>query len=891
MYRTSLFVFLLCVFFVNLAAAQNLQMIQGTVKDSIGNPIAAASVTIVNNSGAGIHFGKTNDKGKFECNFNNNNEDLAIKVGALGYQPFILALQQKNTQQLEIVLKQNIVKLHEVTIQSKTKISLSSDTLKYSVKGFQESNDRVIADVINRLPGIQIDENGGIKYNGKSITNVYIDGDNLLDGRYKMTTNNIPVGSVQQVQVIERDQPIKALNGYVNSNNVSLNIKLTDSARTSVVNTGYIGAGNNAYHGELNNLTFRKKIKSINTLKANNIGQNLEAEQSSLGVSFNNETELKIPQTYLSMESGSLPNLQEKYYLMNNDYSGSMNMLLNLGSDWGLRFNLSSLQLKRKYQYNNLLSYFLGNADTVTFNELQDNIYKLNQWHAEAQIEKNSKLFYLKSITKFEIPKWNRYGNTKQNEQQFEQNQPTKQYSLSNETQLVKALGVDRVLQYNSVLQYYNVDENLKISPGIQADIVNNGDQFLSLNQQVGAKNIFINQTVSLRNKFNRLVLSALLGASFERNQLQSTLYKTDTSNTMSSAGNGFLNDLKFDQLALFGKVSALYSLKNGSIQVEINPTMNVITYRDALQPLDNKKKYLLTNPSLEFRKNVGKYHEINARLSLQTEFGQANDVYNGTILVNYRQFNANSIPLPQSDIGALNIRYSYRRPLEMLFYNIGVTASRTRQNYINSYIIDSGLTKSVAIDFRNIQNQYALNGNISKYLFFIETNATLNFGLSFKKGFNYYNTEITPFQITQINTGLTLRKKLFNKITLSLAGDLNQFSNQQQGTGYSPIVNETSIEKIKGEWLHNISQELSYTVGYNFISYRQTNNEAIKNHFLDAKIKFAPSKWKSFFEFECTNLLNQRSYQQINSTANQLSVYQMPIRARTFMVKYSFSL
>lgn len=861
----------------------------GSVKDSIGNPIASASIAVVNENGAGIIFSKTNDKGLFKCDFQSSNDSYFIKVSAMGYQPFSKAIQQINGQNISIMIKQSVYRLNEVTVKSNAKISLSSDTLKYNVNGFKESNDRVIGDVINRLPGIQVDDNGAITYNGKRITNVYIDGDNLLDGRYKMATNNIPVGAVEQVQVIERDQPIKALNGYVSSNNVSLNIKLTDSARTMNANTGYIGAGNKAYTGELNNLIFNKKIKAINTFKTNNIGENLEAEQASLGVTFNNEVGLKTPQTFLSMESENMPNMKEKYYLLNNDYSASLNALTKLKDDWGLRLNLSTLQLKRKYKYTNAVSYFLGNADTIRFNETQDNVYKLNQWHAEAQLEKNSKSIYIKSITKFEIPNWNRNGNTIQNEQGFGQSQPTHQISVSNETNLVKVLGVNNILQYNGLVQYFKVKENLRITPGVQEDIVNDGFGYLLLNQQADTRNIFVNQSATFKTRFNRFVLSAAAGLSYEHNQLKSNLYKTDSANAVIPVGNEFKNDVKFGKFGIYGRVSALYLLEKGSVNLEANPTWSNISYSQTEKDRSKKNSYFLFNPIIEFKKNLGKYSELNARFAQQTEFGQVNDIYTGNILVNYRQFNFNDRPLPKTDLSIFNIRYAYRKPLKMLFYNFIFNYDQTRQNFINSYSIDSGLTKSIAIDFKNKLEQYSVSGNLSKYLFPLKLNFSVHGNLSMQKGNSLYNDEITPFNIKQMGAGVTLRKKLLSKITLTWSGDLTRSVNKQESLN-GLISNETAGEKIKGEWQHNISSAISYTVAYNFTTYRQSLQQPVRNQFFDFNIKVAPVKWKSFFEFQCINLINQKLYRQINSSANQLSTYEMPLRERTFLLKYAFS-
>ncbi|MGY0035826.1 hypothetical protein [Pedobacter sp. NJ-S-72] len=746
--------------------------------------------------------------------------------------------------------------------------------------------------MINKLPGIQIDEKGVISYNGMRITNVYIDGDNLLDGKYGIATKNVPVGAVEQVQVIERDQPIKALNGYIVTNNVSLNLKLTDSARTITINTGHTGLGNKAYSTELNNLIFKNKIKSINNLKANNVGQDLLNENSNVGVSFNNnDVNLKTGQPYLTMEAGAQPTVSDKYYLMNNDNAGSINVLFKLKSDWGVRLNLSSLQLKRKYNYSNLANYFLPNAETIVYKELQDNIYKLNQWQFQGQIEKNSSSIYLKSITKLEIPKWNRVGNTSQNGLGFAQNQPSSYLSLSNETNVAKALGKDNILQYNSVIQYYKMDENLKILPGLQEDIVNDSIGYIMLDQQVRTtKNIFINQSASYKLKFNQFIFSTSLGASFEHNKLSSNLYKTDSTNNISAVGNRFKNDVNFNHLSLFGKASLIYLIQKGSLSVETSPSYDFINYTSPEKSNTTKNKYFLVNPIIDIRKNINKYGELNFRFAQQTEFGQVNEIYPGTILVNYRQFNFNETPLPKTDITSFSARYSYRKPIKMLFYNLNFTYNRTKQNFINSYTIDSGLTKSIAIDFKNKTDKYTINGNISKYLFFAETNlsGSGNFGL--QEGYSFYNNEITPFNAYDFNLAITARKKIFSKATLSITGEMGKLINKQNTLQNKEIKNETKIEKLKAEWQHNLNSQLSYTLSYNFTSYQQSLQQAVRNNFLDVNVKYAPTKWKNYFEFQCINLVNKNLYQQINSSSNQLSVFQIPLRERTFLLKYFFT-
>ncbi|MRG44076.1 hypothetical protein GFS24_03075 [Chitinophaga sp. SYP-B3965] len=871
MYTRHLFLlfFLLCS--SSLLFAQTTQTVHGLVKDSVGSPVIGASVTIINKDGAGITFERTNHKGIFNCIFPNTDEHLAIKVTALGYQQFILPLSIPNEQYV-ITLRKTARQLQEVVIRSDSKISLDSDTLKYNVKAFADKNDRVIADLIGRLPGLQVDDKGAISYNGKRINNIYIDGDNLLGGKYRLATNNVPVEAVEQVQVIERDQPIKALNGYVVANNVSLNLKLTDNARTTTINTGDIGLGNKAYSAQLNNLIFKKQIKSINNLKTNNIGENLENENADIGVSSNgNESTLMSPHPYLSMENETLPGIAEKYYLMNNDNTANINTLLKFTDDWSFRLNVSTLQLKRKYNYSNQVSYILPNADTIGYDEIQHNVFNLNHWQIHSQIEKNSKSVYLISVTKLDLPKWDREGSMVQNGQDFTQRQPTDHSSLSNETTLVKALGKNNLLQYNSVVQYSKLDENLALTPGIQGEIM--------LEQQAHTKNVFINQSATYKAKFNQFVLSASLGVSYERNELNSDLFFTDSANVIKHAGSQFKNDVTFNNLYFFSKASAIYLFKKGSVSIETSPTYSFIHYTS------KGNKYLLFNPIVEFRKSMGKYGESNFRHTQQTTFGQINDIYPGAILVNYRQYNYNNTPLPKTDIVSFGARYSYRKPLKMFFYNLNLLYDRTQQNFITAYTIDSGLTRSIAIDLKNNTDKYALSANISKYIFFLSINVSAFGNISLQKGNIFYNDQISPFRSTSMNLSVTARKKLFAAATLSVTGEAGQFIN---ASDYA-TKNTTRFEKIKAEWQHNLTEQVLYGVTYNFTSYRQSLQHSITNGFMDCKVKYTPAKWKSYFELQGINLFDQGTYIQINSNPNQQSIFQMPLRARTLLLKHSF--
>lgn len=90
------------------------------------------------------------------------------------------------------------------------KIWQLGDTLNYSVDAFIGKNDISIGDVLRRMPGIQVDDNGHIYYQGKNISNLYINGMDALAGRYSIATNNLAAQMVATVQVMENHQGVKA---------------------------------------------------------------------------------------------------------------------------------------------------------------------------------------------------------------------------------------------------------------------------------------------------------------------------------------------------------------------------------------------------------------------------------------------------------------------------------------------------------------------------------------------------------------------------------------------------------------------------------------------------------------------------------------------------------
>ena len=194
------------------ALAANAQaVIEGTVLDSQGKVVDAYVTVGPKGAGSVLGFADTDAKGRYRLEFTTKADSVTVTaLGlAIGNQVKVVA---NRSQRLDFRVKEQTVQLKEVSVRSQ-KIRQNGDTLNYLVGAYQQQGDRVIGDVLRRMPGIEVSQSGGIKFNGKSISKFYVEDMDLLQGRYGLATNNINAQDVATVQVLENHQPVKALQG------------------------------------------------------------------------------------------------------------------------------------------------------------------------------------------------------------------------------------------------------------------------------------------------------------------------------------------------------------------------------------------------------------------------------------------------------------------------------------------------------------------------------------------------------------------------------------------------------------------------------------------------------------------------------------------------------
>jgi hypothetical protein len=364
--------------------------ISGNLKNESGLSISGASVTITElNTDNILNYSITNGKGYFSISINNKVAQLQLNIRSMGFKMVTKIIDNK-TQTLNFVLEDEITELKEVVIKPNA-INKRGDTLNYSVNAFTKQEDRTIADVLKNMPGIEVLDDGKILYQGKPINKYYIEGLDLLEGKYNLANSNLPHKEVVKVQVLENHQPIRLLDSLVYSDQAAINIKLKNSYTfTGQAELGF-GFSPVLWDVNITPILFSKKRQMLSSYQSNNTGNNVASQLKTLTIEdlleqFERNDE---KEDWLAIQQLEVPNFSEVRWLDNNIHLISTNYLQKLKNDYELRLNVSYLNDYRKQKGFTNTQFFTAN-DTIALFENKYNQLYTNTIETNLTLQKNT---------------------------------------------------------------------------------------------------------------------------------------------------------------------------------------------------------------------------------------------------------------------------------------------------------------------------------------------------------------------------------------------------------------------------------------------------------------------------------------------------------------------
>ncbi|MCU0350453.1 MAG: carboxypeptidase-like regulatory domain-containing protein, partial [Flavobacterium sp.] len=213
------------------------------MKDTTGNPLANANVIakpLVDNKG--LKFAIADNLGRYKLEFEKETP-YEVRVSYLGFQEEILNLPANFTQkEHHFKLQESGIALNEIVINYEYKpVIVKKDTLIYDVKAFTTGNERKLKEQLEKLPGIEVDKNGGVTVQGKKVTKFLVENKSFFGGGTKLGVENIPADAVDKVEVIDNFNEVGFLKQVSDSDDLAMNIKLKEEKKKFIF--GDIEAG------------------------------------------------------------------------------------------------------------------------------------------------------------------------------------------------------------------------------------------------------------------------------------------------------------------------------------------------------------------------------------------------------------------------------------------------------------------------------------------------------------------------------------------------------------------------------------------------------------------------------------------------------------------------
>lgn len=346
-------------------------------------------------------------------------------------------------------------------------IGYARDTLSFLVKSFKQKQDRSIADVIKKMSGLQVGEDGTITYQGKRINKFYIEGLDLLGSKYSQASENISADKVKSVQVYERHQPVKLLRDVTFSDQVALNIVLTDDARNIWQGLADIGAGTKAQGGagalgdsRIMVMMFSRKMQSISMYKYNNTGKDVMKEVHDRQAV---ENDAPVENSILGGITMPAPSLDQTRTTFNNSNLLATNWLFKTRKGDDLRLQVSGL-LDKTTQSQTTQTVYTDLAGGNAIVEDVDAAQHTSEISAELKYEKKRDDIYLVNTLKGYADFYRSTATTMLNGMEMYENvKPRKRYVQDSFT-MSKRLKNKRLFSLSAYFSYNNLPGSLLLS-------------------------------------------------------------------------------------------------------------------------------------------------------------------------------------------------------------------------------------------------------------------------------------------------------------------------------------------------------------------------------------------------------------------------------------------
>ncbi|PHQ27784.1 hypothetical protein CJ305_18340 [Leeuwenhoekiella nanhaiensis] len=859
--------FLILLFF-SLAGYSQTQISGQTFNDQ-KEKLSGATVMVSKDSVSSIlAYAISDANGKFKLVLKNESDSLLLKVSYLGFETFKKTIQNKS-QTLEVILSPSSESLKEVLVKSEI-LQQRGDTLSFSVAAFKDKNDRVIADILKKLPGIDIRPNGQIFYKNEPIQKYYIEGLDLLGGRYNLANNNLSANSVSRVEILENHQPVKVLDSLEFSERASINIKLKKDVTVSGTMTAGLGALPLLWETNVTPMIFTKSRQAIVSYQSNNTGRDVSGDIRNF--SINSGENFDIDKTdWLSVQNVSQPPFSAERWLDNNVHLASANILQRIKEDLDLKLNISYLNDYQQQDGSTQTRYFTP-TDTIDLIENTNNDIFVNKLEGELTLENNADKNYLKNQLEFN-GFWNaNRGLIDRSNSQIKQQLDNPFFGIKNDLRLLKTVG-KQLITFNSNNGFTETNQDLRVQPGPFEAIFNDGNSYEEIQQMVSSRKMYTHNSAGITKALGKFTISPKFGFSFQNQQLDTDIFLENGEEVLDI---DFKNRTEFVESSVYFKNAFSFKSKDETWNLSLSTPLQFKSFRLEDENFEEARELdrLVFEPYFYAKKKLSAFWDAQASAGLVYDFGELQQLYYGFLLNGYRNLNRYNAPISEETRQNYNGGLSYRNPLKQLFLNASYSYSYTEKNLLySSSIGENGTTLLEAVARDNSFDTHKFSADGSKYFRKLKTTFKLNTSYNLSKQQQLLNNTLTELNTRSFTLRGSVDAELSNWLNANYSGTVVTYTSGFGERDFQKI--ETQQHTVDLYFYLKENQYLNVSGEY----YGNSLSENGNNYFMNLGYQFTFQKPKMDLNISWRNILNTDEF--INAYNNQYYYVQSSYRLR----------
>jgi hypothetical protein len=879
--------------------------LEGVVRDSLKNPLELANVVAINQKTNGLEsYGITNEKGEFKLKLTKN-ETYKIQVSYIGLKTYkdILTAKETNIKKDYTLISDNV--LDEVEVVYKMPVLVKGDTLIYNADSFKNGSERKLGDILEKLPGVEINENGQIEVEGKVVNKLMVNGKDFFDGDTKIATKNIPSNAVDKVQILRNYTEVGQLSGVSNNqDNVAINIKLKEGKENFWFGNVTVGAGKSP-DSELYlaqpKLFFYSPKYSFNFIgDINNIGELGLSRRDIRGFgggfrapSRSSGTSINLGDNNLNFLTNQGNALKIENKLATGNFSYSPNKALDLS---GFLIYNSSKIISKETSFVQYTDPNLGIPDEATDKSSDERSNQvLLKLSGSYQPNSNNQLTYdvlgrtsddLQNQTVFSSV----IGNTKQLNEvtPFSVNQSLNYYYTLNENN-VFAFEAQHLIKNED--PFYNAI--LGNNPnGIDAFDITAGalglDATLS-NYNVGQnRRIKSNQLDAKLDYYNiinaKSNINITLGTIFSKQEFDSSIFQFLADGSKFSPTPIFNNGIGTNNIQYnFSDVylGVHYRFKSGKFTITPGFSLHAYANKNSQFGETVENNFFRFLPDFETRIQFKKGESLTFRYDMRNQFTDVTRLAKGLVLNNYNSIQFGEPDLQNALSHNLSLSYSsfnlfnYTNVFARAAYSSNIDQVRGLINFENVIRTSTFFNSSFADENVNVF------GRVQRT--FGKVRASLNASFNYSKNNQFIQGQESVNQryIQSYTPGIRTNFRVAPNVSVSYR---YSESRNNQGSRETKFVTTAPTIDFDAYILKKITFRTDYS--YTNQDLGDGNSQSFQNW--NAKLSYRKnrdSKWE--YEIKATNILNIES--QLRNSANNFSVFTSEIFIQPRFITFRF--